>query len=247
MVKCPPVMNTILAVEDDADVRSTIQRALQREGHCVLEAESGEQALRMARQYQPDVIILDITLPDTNGFAICADLRSMPRVDYVPILFLSSHQSAQFVAKALDCGGDDYLRKPFAIRELKARVRALLRRAPNRHGSEQPVLYMQPDGQHVVIDNRRVSLTPTEYGLLDFLCRHSDTYHNAFALLENLWEYPPNSGDTALVRNHIRNLRRKIERDPDHPSIVVSLHGRGYTINALVRYPSAEPPALPIR
>jgi DNA-binding response OmpR family regulator len=244
MVKFPPQNSTVLTIEDDADVRATIQRALKRDGHSVIEAEDAQQALHLARKYRPDVIILDITLGDMNGLEVCNHLRTMPFVDHTPILFLSSHQSAQFVAKALDSGGDDYLRKPFATRELKARVRALLRRSPRRHSEIVPVLLMQPAVNMVVIDNQSISLTPTEFALLDHLCRHPDVYHTATALLENLWHYPPNSGDTALVRNHIRNLRRKIEIDPDHPTIIVSLHGRGYSVNAQVVYP---PSTLPIR
>lgn len=239
MVKRLPNNSTVLTIEDDADVRATIQRALKRDGHSVIEAEDAEQAIDLAREHRPDVIILDITLGDINGFDVCNHLRTMPFVDHTPILFLSSHQSAQFVAKALDCGGDDYLRKPFATRELKARVRALLRRSPRRYADVTTTLYMQPSSNIVMIDNRSVNLTPTEFTLLDYLCRHLNTYHTAMTLLENLWHYPPNSGDTALVRNHIRNLRRKIEVDPDHPTIIMSLHGRGYMVNARVTYPPA--------
>lgn len=234
MYKRPPTIKTILAVDDDDDVRATIARTLRREEHRVVEAADAQTALYLAREQRPDLIILDITLPGTNGFDLCAQLRSMPFITHTPILFLSVHQGAQFVARALDCGGDDYLRKPFAPRELTARVRALLRRSLVRKVPITPVLRMHPDSHSVTINDQHVLLTPTEYGLLEHLCRNREEHHTATSLLEKLWRYPPGGGDTALVRNHIRNLRRKIERDPDHPTIITSLHGRGYAIEAQV-------------
>jgi len=227
--------SVILTVDNDSDVRAAIGRALEREGrYVVIEAEDGRTALQLAQEYRPDVIILDVALDDMNGFDLCSHLRMMPFVNHTPILFLSVHQGAQYAAQALDSGGDDYLRKPFATRELNARVRALLRRTANRQIDSQPVLRLDSGNQKVQINNRRVSLTPTEYSLLEHLCRHQDEHHTAHNLLEDLWNYPPGGGDTALVRNHIRNLRRKIEIDPDHPTILVSLHGRGYTVCARI-------------
>lgn len=228
--------NTILAVDDDLDVLATIERVLSREGHSVIEADTAATALRLAQEHRPDVIILDVTLTDTTGFELCSQLRTLPFVDQTPILFLSVHQSPQYVAKALDCGGDDYLRKPFATRELKARVRALLRRSTKRVVNHVPHLDLYAGNFSVAVDNRRVVLTPTEFLLLEFLCRDQSTYHTSGALLEGVWQYPEGDGDTALVRNHIRNLRCKLEQDPAHPKIVVSLHGRGYTVQANVSY-----------
>ncbi len=227
--------SVILTVDNDSDVRAAIGRALEREGvYVIIEAEDGKTALRLAREYRPDMIILDITLADMNGFELCSHLRAMPFVNHTPILFLSVHQSAQYAAQALDSGGDDYMRKPFATRELNARVRALLRRTASRQSNSQPVLRLDSCNQSVQVNNRRITLTPTEYSLLEYLCRYQSDHHTAHSLLEKLWHYPAGGGDTALVRNHVRNLRRKIESDPDHPTIIVSLHGRGYTVCARV-------------
>ncbi|MBN2305310.1 MAG: response regulator transcription factor [Anaerolineae bacterium] len=234
MCKRPHDTQTILAVDDDADVRATIRRTLKRDGHHLLEADNAKTALHMAQTHRPDMIIIDIVLGGTSGYELCTRLRTMPFVNDTPILFLSACKSPQDVAKALDCGGDDYLRKPFAPRELTARVRALLRRSTVQRVQPTAYLCMHAETHSVTVDNKHISLTPTEYGLLDYLCEYPDIHHTANDLLEKLWHYPPGDGDTALVRNHIRNLRRKIEQDPDHPTIIMSLHGRGYSVEAQI-------------
>ena len=182
---------------------------------------------------EASLIILDVTLPDMSGYELCTRLRAMPYADRTPILFLSGQHGAQHVAQALDCGGDDYLRKPFAMRELNARIRALLRRAKfDEPAGSAPELRLSPADNSVEIDGRHIVLTRTEFQLLRYLCENANRHHTASQLLESLWNYPPGRGDTALVRNHVRNLRRKIEHDPDRPSIIISSHGRGYTVNA---------------
>ena len=224
--------NMILTVDSDSVVRESIGRALQHDGHKVIEAADGQTAVKLAREYRPDVIIVDVTLSDMNGLELCTHLRSMPYINHTPILFVSAHHGAQYAAQALDCGGDDYLRKPFATRELTARVRALLRRSSRRLKPMRAVICLDAAKKTVTVNGRRVRLTPTEFALFDYLCQHPGEHHTAQELLEKLWDYPPGGGDAALVRNHIRNLRRKIEHDPNHPHIIVSMHGRGYTVDA---------------
>jgi DNA-binding response OmpR family regulator len=224
----------ILAIDDDSSIRESVSRTLEREGYNVLAAESAEPALALVREYRPDIIILDTMLPDMSGYEFCSHLRRLPFVDQTPVLFLSDYQGAQQVAMALDCGGDDYLRKPFVARELNARVRALLRRSSRKRSDNTTRLRMDGENHRVVLNGRAIQLTPTEFQLLDYMCRHQSRLHTAINLLEEVWQYAPGDGDTALVRNHIRNLRRKIEADPDHPAVILSLHGRGYTIKAAV-------------
>lgn len=234
--------NTILTVHGDSIARKVIGRTLAREGHTILEAADGQTAVRLASSHRPDMIILDATLPDMNGLELCATLRALPYVSHAPILFVSERHSAYYVAQALDSGGDDFLYRPFASRELKARVRALLRRA-ERQGKDrsQPVLRLDASAQRVQVNERSVQLTATEYQLLAHLCQRPRQHHRAHDLLAAVWGYPSNQGDTALVRNHIRNLRRKIETDPDHPRIILALHGRGYTINAVIEHVQEQP------
>lgn len=224
----------VLAIDDDCSIRESVSRSLEREGYSVLEAESAEPALALVKEHRPDVIILDTVLPDMSGYEFCSHLRNLPFVDRTPVLFLSDYQGAQQVAMALDSGGDDYLRKPFIARELNARVRALLRRSNRKSEAQITKLYMDAETHRVIMNDRTIQLTPTEFQLLDYMCHHQATLHTALSLLEAVWHYAPGKGDTALVRNHIRNLRRKIEVDPDHPTIILSLHGRGYTVKAAI-------------
>jgi len=230
------MMITILVVDHNDDARSVVSQTLSSEGYSVIEAKSAAFALSLAQKHRPDAIILDTGLVDMSGFDLCAQLRSMPFVERAPILFLSAQPNAQHIAQALDCGGDDYLRKPFAARELNARIRALLRRSSRAQAASTETLYMDAATQTVTINRRRIELTPTEFSLLEHLAQHPANPKTAAQLLETVWQYPTGSGDTALVRNHIRNLRRKIEKDPDHPQIILSLHGRGYVIKARLMY-----------
>lgn len=235
---------TILLVEADSNERYLLGQALQQEGYATAEADSARHLLRVVRQVRPAAIVLDADLPDMNAFEACMQLRALPVVSHTPVLFLGTAHNADYIARALDSGGDDFLRRPFALSELRARVRALLRRTAKRALSAEPTIVLDSQNFCAVIDGRRVILTPTEYHLLEHLCTHKDEHHTANSLLEMVWAYPPGGGDTALVRNHIRNLRRKIEHNPDQPRILISAHGRGYTINAQIAligpgYPSS--------
>jgi two-component system response regulator MtrA len=163
---------------------------------------------------------------------LCTQLRTLPFVERAAMLFLGKRPSAEAVAQALDCGGDDYLRQPFEPRELQARVRALTRRTIPKRTTTDVTLHLDSASHSVHIGSRCAQLTPTEFALLSYLCGNPSQLHSASSLLEALWRYSAGDGDTALVRNHIRNLRRKIEENPAHPRIIVSLHGRGYIVRA---------------
>ncbi len=224
---------TVLVVESDAQQRQALLQALQSSSYTLLEADNARETLRLARQHRPYVIVLpDRALPDMHGHALCAKLRTLPFVERSAILFVGNRPNAEAVAHALDCGGDDYLRTPFDPLELQARVRALSRRARSWRASTAVTLHLDPNTHSVRVGERHVYLTPTEFALLSHLCGQPRQPHSAASLLRALWWHVPAHSSTALVRNHIRNLRRKIEENPAQPRIIVSLHGRGYAIRA---------------
>lgn len=226
-----------LVVDSDPAVFAHIQTALRAESnrdYAVSSAASLADGVTQIGRVKPDAVILDARLPASGGLAdsmaFCRQVRAGVSTAQTAILFLIADGSAEDVARALDAGGDDTLRKPFSGRELSARLRALLRRS-GAVRQATTALVLEADGQTITLGARQITLTRTEYELLAMLSEHSGTHLSASLLLEKVWRYPPNTGDTALVRNHVRNLRVKLEDDPERPRIVVSHHGRGYTLS----------------
>ncbi|CAG1008743.1 Response regulator MprA [Anaerolineae bacterium] len=212
----------ILIISRDQTLGENISRALESiPSHHLTTVNEVDHAGRLP--LRPDLTILDLN----NSATACQKLRNIPGFNRVPILCLvgGSHE----VVTALDAGGDDCVRKPIIARELAARVRALLRRINREDGI---TLFLEVTSRQARLVGKPLDLTPTEFDLLDMLCQNPGVYLNASDLLQKVWSYPPGTGDPALVRNHIRNLRRKIERDPERPRIITSAHGRGYTISA---------------
>lgn len=233
-------MYTILLVENDAETLEMIDQLLKREGYATYRAASGYDALRQLDGLTPDLLVINMLLPGMDGLVLCRKLRMLPQTARTPIIFLNNSESHYGVADALGAGGDDYLRKPFALRELAARIRAQLRRVAHKQ-EEMPQLRIVPDNLTVFVNERKVMLTQVEFDLLMFLCSTPNQLHSTQTLLSDVWQYPRGTGDTALVRNHVRNLRRKLETDPERPEIIQSRHGRGYTVRAQVEI---EPKAL---
>jgi DNA-binding response OmpR family regulator len=235
-------MVKILIVEDDLENLSSMQQYLEREGYTILKTLSAREALNVAEENTPDLFVINTYLPSgIDGLTLCRKLRANPRTANAPIIFLTDQATRHAVAEALEAGGDDYIRKPFALRELCARVRAHLRRVAGIVNDGAPVLRIIPDTLTVYVNERKVILTQVEFDLLKFLCRSPQQLHSTENLLMDVWQYPRGSGDAALVRNHIRNLRRKLEDDPERPAIIQSRHGRGYSIKAQVFF---EMPAI---
>lgn len=229
-------MSTIMIVDDEQEVRGTAQRALERDGHEIIEAESAADALSHLESTRPDLIILDIMMPEMTGLELCRLLRSRPEYDNLPILFLSALGQTEDIVEGLDAGGDDYLPKPFQLSELSARVRALLRRSAGR-GNDEPAT-LEVGGLSLDIRSYKVTssygtmrLTSTEFQLLECLMSRAGEVLSVDDLLEGVWDYPQGTGDPNLVRSHIRNMRYKIEPDPNAPQYVQTVHGLGYLVS----------------
>jgi two-component system alkaline phosphatase synthesis response regulator PhoP len=234
-------MYEILVVDDDATQLTMIEQLLDQEGYKVLKARTAKEALEVVERVAPSLCVIDVVLPQMDGVTLCRRLRENPQLANVPIIFLTAHHGSHSVAEALEAGGDDYVRKPFAMRELAARIRAHLRRSTNQLGSDIPTIRIMPNTHQVFINDREVELTRVEFDLLKHLCYQPDKWHTTNELLTHVWQYPRGVGDAALVRNHVRNLRRKLEDNPERPAIIQSRHGRGYVIRAYIQINGAEP------
>lgn len=226
-------MAHILAVDDDNGVLETLGRVLRHEGYDVTLVNSGMQAYAELAKRIPDLIILDIIMPEVDGITICRRLREDPRTIALPVLFLTAKGSTEDVVAGLDAGADDYVIKPFELAELRARIAALLRRGSREKSSavlQLNDLRLDSDTYQVCIDDQVIQLTSTEHRLLRYLMEHPNQALSPSHLLQAVWEYPPNTGDPDLVRAHVRNLRAKIERGTNSRHIR-TIHGVGYMIS----------------
>ena len=224
-------MSKILLVEDEADLSGPISDTLTREKHVVQVVANGDEALECLRLYQYDLIILDWMLPGASGLDICRKYRSNKGT--TPILMLTARASLEDKEAGLDCGADDYLTKPFHLRELLARVRAILRRPAQTPGTIITIGYLtlDPLAKTVTKSDKPLHLLPKEYALLEFFMRHSNQVFSAEALVDRVW--PSDSlmlPDT--VRTYIKNLRKKIDVDDSVPSMISTVHGMGYKFEA---------------
>ena len=221
---------SILTVEDDERIRTALRLALEDEGWTVDEAGSGEEALFAFSHTPADVVLVDITLPGIDGFDVC---RSIRRESDVPIVMVTARSDTHDVVGGLEAGADDYLTKPFAPKELSARIRALLRRVrASEAGSNHLVfngLEILPDEGVVRVRGAAVHLTRTEFRLLVELGSHAGRVLSREVLLERVWGLGY-FGDGRLVDVHVRRLRTKIVADPAEPRYVVTVRGMGYKL-----------------
>ncbi len=224
--------NKILVVEDEATLREMLQFNLEKEGYSVITAGDGVTALKLARSEHPDLIVLDIMLPELDGFEVCRILR---REMTVPILMLTAKEDEIDRVLGLELGADDYMTKPFSMRELKARVKAMLRRMSMlQPPSEATIDIISAEDLTIDLNRHRVSIKgavvemkPREFELLAFLARNRGHVYSRDALLEHVWGYDY-AGETRTVDVHIRWLREKIETNPSQPSRLITVRGIGY-------------------
>lgn len=220
----------MLLVEDDPRVRRVLHLALQDEGYTVVEAGTGDDGLRALAGSAPDVVLLDLMLPDTDGFAVCRRIR---RESDVPVIMVTARTDSHDVVAGLEAGADDYVTKPLVAKELSARIRALLRRTEPLNGGPRCIrtgdLEIHVDEGYAVRDGEQLGLTRTEFRLLAELARAEGRVCSREHLLERVWGYGY-FGDSRIVDVHIRRLRGKVERDPGNPRLVVTARGLGYRL-----------------
>jgi DNA-binding response OmpR family regulator len=222
----------ILTVEDDERIRTAVKMALEDEGWTVEEAETGEQALEVFGRSPSDVVLIDIMLPGVDGFEVC---RSIRRTSDVPIVMVTARADTHDVVAGLEAGADDYLTKPFAPKELSARIRALMRRARKPDATTTTMrfgdLEIVPDAGVVKRNGQELHLTKTEFRLLCELASSPGRVFSREVLLERVWGYGY-FGDGRLVDVHVRRLRTKIESDPANPRHVATVRGLGYKLQS---------------
>ncbi len=223
---------TVLVVEDESRLRDLLRSYLERDGMVVLSTGSGAEAITLALKARPDLVILDLGLPDVPGDDVAAEMRTFTDV---PILVLTAKASESDRIRGLEFGADDYVTKPFSPRELVLRAQAILRRG--RTGAQHDDRSSYGCGELVIDDGRRevfvrgqkVDLTPTEWGLLCALATSPGRVYSRYELINRLRGYEF-EGYERTVDSHIKNLRRKVERDPRVPEIVETVLGGGYRL-----------------
>jgi DNA-binding response OmpR family regulator len=246
------LVRKILVVDDEAVLVETIAYNLEQSGYQVITAADGVSALEVARKESPDLIVLDVMLPGMDGVEVCRQLRREDRTATVPIIMLTAKGDEIDKVVGLEVGADDYVTKPFARRELLARIRALLRRVDypsasteervNSHdsGQEHPSprneliagpLRIDQAGRRVNCRGQNLELQPKQFDLLTYLVRNRGTVLTRDQLLHNVWGYDY-AGDTRTVDVHIRWLREKLEEDPANPKLIQTVRGVGYVFRA---------------
>ena len=224
----------ILLVEDEPSLIFTLRDTLESEGYEVIVSEDGEQAVGLAQEHKPDIMILDIMLPGKNGYEICQEIRSLKFT--FPIIMLTAKDQELDKVKGLDIGADDYITKPFGVKELLARIQARLRRAGTYSSSNNiEVLQLGTtkidllESKTIFADGKTNELTAREIELIRYLLQAGGEPVSRDELLEKVWRYEY-STNTRTVDVHISKLRAKIESQPDEPRHLITLHGVGYLL-----------------
>jgi len=222
----------ILAIEDEQEIRRFLRVSLSHNGYQLMEAETGTSGIRMAADEQPDLILLDLGLPDLDGLQVIEQVRSWSKV---PIIVLSARGQEREKVVALDAGADDYITKPFGMSELLARIRVALRHQSRVPGEGDESVFsvgnLRVDlaARRVTVDDQEVRLTPIEYRLLTTLIKHAGKVITHRQLLKEVWG-PGNVEETHYLRVYTAQLRRKLEADPARPRLLLTEPGVGYRL-----------------
>lgn len=232
----PATREKLLIVEDDPAIQRMISDYFRHVGYDILTANDGEAGARLALSERPTVMILDLMLPKMDGLSVCRQVRE--RNPALPIIMLTAKDDIVDKVLGLEMGADDYLTKPFVLRELEARVKSLLRRTRTRVEAEtedqapiiRGTLRIDPVRREVTVSGKPVELTPKEFELLSLFAAHPGRVYSRKYLLENIWDYTY-SGYDRTIDSHINRLRAKIEEDPEEPKLVLTVWGVGYKFN----------------
>jgi DNA-binding response OmpR family regulator len=226
-----PDSSTILLVDDEDAVQKLLAYPLERDGYRVVQARDGEEALERFAQERVDLVVLDLMLPKVDGLEVCKRLRA---ASSVPIIMLTARDDELDKVLGLELGADDYITKPFSIREFRSRVRALLRRAASRPSEDQDEEVIEADGlridlgrRDVEVRGRPVQLTYVEFELLRTLASHPGRVYTREMLLQALWG-GSDYREPRTIDVHVRHLREKLERDPREPEFILTVRGVGY-------------------
>ncbi|HSL43445.1 MAG TPA: response regulator transcription factor [Anaerolineales bacterium] len=222
----------ILVIEDDPAIGQSLLDGFRQHGFQVELSKTGGRGIEYAQKHSPHLIVLDIRLPDGSGFDVCRQMRSIGL--HQPIIMLTAQRDEVDKVLGLEMGADDYMTKPFSLRELVSRVRAQLRRAYGDYSSAESAVVVIND---LVLDQAKgqvrrgeesINLTPTEFRLLTYLARHRGQALSRAQIVEAVWGYAPDIESEKTVNVHIRRLREKIELKPDQPSLILTVPGIGY-------------------
>ncbi len=228
------VVTHLLLVEDDLAIARSLREGLEREGYRVTHAATGAAGLAFAQEHNPQLIILDVRLPDMLGFDVCRRLRELGLRQ--PIMMLTARQEEMDKVLGLEMGADDYVTKPYSLRELLSRIRALLRRAYGDLASADADLLYAADLMidrsrgYVKRGNQTLNLTPIEFRLLVYLAQHPGQALTRAQILDAVWGYAADVDSERTVNVHVRRLREKVEIDPSHPSLILTVPGIGYRL-----------------
>ncbi len=226
----------ILIVDDEANIRSLVRFNVEKEGYTVFEAEDGNSALDLARKEHPDLIVLDLMLPEKDGLEVCRILKNQRETSGIAIVMLTAKEEEIDKILGLEMGADDYLTKPFSPRELLARIKAVLRRVQKEPAAGGQLiagrLKFNLNSYEVYLDQEKLELTPKEYELLKLLVSNIDKAYTREELLDKVWGYEY-YGDTRTVDVHVRHLRMKLSAAPEIAEGIETVRGVGYKFHSM--------------